>query len=71
MPYDNTRFLRQCVLGALFAASIGAPRLATGYTMTVWDDPYDNWGCVGACGGWDSGSDYFDPYYAPEPSGGG
>jgi hypothetical protein len=51
MRYRNTPFLRQCVLGALFAASIGAPRLATGYTMTVWGDPYDNWGCVGACGG--------------------
>jgi hypothetical protein len=43
--------LRPFLLGALFLSSLGHHRPAIGYTMTVWSDPYDSWGCVGARGG--------------------
>jgi hypothetical protein len=62
--------LRPFLLGALFLGSLGHHRPALGYTMTVWGDPYDNWGCVGACGGWDGGG-YYDPYYSGDQGGGG
>jgi hypothetical protein len=62
--------LRPFLLGALFLSSLGHHRPAIGYTMTVWSDPYDSWGCVGACGGWDGGG-YYDPYYSGDEGGGG
>jgi hypothetical protein len=70
MSHQRSILLRQCVLGALFLSSISANNPALGYTMTVWGDPYDGWGCIGACGGWDGGG-YFDPYHGPDQGDGG
>lgn len=54
--YRGSLYLRQSVIGVLFAYGLSHARPAVGYTMAVWGDPYDAWGCVGACGGWgDSG----------------
>ena len=63
--------LRHAVMGALFALSVSHSRPAMGYTMVVWDDPYDGWGCIGACGGWGDSSYGGDWSGSGEQSGGG